>query len=191
MPGGSFKCCSGLSMLQSLLHCRATGPCTLLSSRAKQSSFSSCKSQSEIYNLISPNSPRKGAVSQERKAPGTALISVQEKEEVKVKSLLSCRNIPVTGSAVRDISTPLGTAPQLCSKINWAMQGAPWCCYWARGQFLLPKWSCRKHYSIKQKQELTESTYHYKAIVPVAIICLNISVIWSVYRILVYVTKWR
>lgn len=52
---------------------------------------------------------------------------LQEKE-IKLTSLLSCRNITVTRPAVRAISSRFGTAPQYCSKSNWATQEAQQCC---------------------------------------------------------------
>lgn len=111
---------------ESRLHWGATGPCTSLFARAEQSS--SCKSHTEIYNLILPKSPRKRAVSQEAEAPGTTPISAQEQEQSNPN--LCC---PVGTSQSQALLSgafppPLGTALWYRSEVNWTMQEAPQYC---------------------------------------------------------------
>lgn len=63
----------------------------------------STEPQPAIYNLVLPSRPTRS------RSPRS---SSHLCKEIKLKSLLSYRNIPITGHALRSISTPLGPAPQ-------------------------------------------------------------------------------
>lgn len=90
VPGASFKCHPAAGC------CRETPPLN--------------------HSQRSTASPYPAAP-QEAEAQGTAPTAAQEKE-VRLKPLLSYRNIPLRGAAASGISSPLGPAPQYCGKIR-------------------------------------------------------------------------